>query len=205
MTEVKICGLMRPEDVEAARSADYLGFVVATGTRRSLQPSEAKCLISLTDRPTVVVTTSSEPAFINYLVSDLKPFAVQLNGPVDKVTIKEVRSKVPCEVWTAIHVGPGMPSVEFANLSHADRVVLDTASPQGGGSGLPHDHTISAALAHDLGARAILAGGLTPENVAAAIATVRPSMVDVSSGVETNGTKDQVKIQRFIKAVKRCR
>ena len=50
MTKVKICGLMSEEDVEAARYADYLGFVVATGTRRSLRPSEAKGLMALADR-----------------------------------------------------------------------------------------------------------------------------------------------------------
>jgi phosphoribosylanthranilate isomerase len=195
---------MRSEDVEAARSADYLGFIVATGTRRSLQPLEAKGLMALTDRPTVVVTTSSEPAFINYLVSDLRPHAVQLNGPVDREVIKEVCRRVPCEVWAAIHIGLGIPGMDLAYLSRVDRVILDTASSQGGGCGLLHDHNASTALARELGSRAVLAGGLTPENVAGAIATVRPSMVDVSTGVETNGTKDPVKIQRFIRAVRAC-
>jgi phosphoribosylanthranilate isomerase len=205
MTEVKICGLMRPQDIRAARQADYLGFVVATGTRRSLQPSAAKDLMSLTDRPTVVVTTSSDGAFIKYLAADLRPFAIQLNGSMDGRLIEEVRSGVRCELWATVHVGTEMPHLDPATLSLVDKVVIDTANPQGGGAGQVHDHRISAALVRELRPCTVLAGGLTPENVGTAIERVRPSMVDVSTGVETDGAKDPLKIGRFIEAVRGCR
>jgi phosphoribosylanthranilate isomerase len=68
-----------------------------------------------------------------------------------------------------------------------------------------HDHGISARVRGELkGKKISLAGGLAPENVAEAIALVRPDIVDVSSGVETGGRKDAIKIERFIREVRRC-
>jgi len=102
-------------------------------------------------------------------------------------------------------VGPGAGEPDLELVREADCVVLDTATPQGGGAGIVHDHAVSARLCRDLRpTRCALAGGLTPENVAKAIAVVRPDIVDVSSGVETNGYKDPLKIDRFIETVRTC-
>lgn len=205
MTEVKICGLMSERDVAIASEADYLGFVIATGTRRSLEPDEARRLMARTGGRTVAVVTSADPDIIIRLADGLRPDAIQLNGPVSGSDIIRIVGEVRCEVWAVVHVGDEMPALDRETLLHADRVVLDTASPQGGGCGRMHDLDISARLVNELGPMTSLAGGLTPENVAAAIATVRPHMVDVSSGVETNGRKDAAKIGRFIEEVRRCR
>jgi len=80
------------------------------------------------------------------------------------------------------------------------RILLDTPAPGWGGSGITHDWTLAQAAA--LEAPILLAGGLTPENVAEAIQQVHPWGVDVSSGVETNGRKDTSKIRAFIKNVR---
>jgi phosphoribosylanthranilate isomerase len=181
-----------------------LGFVVATGTRRSLEPSVARKLMDLAGRPTVAVVTSAEPGFVIDLARTLRPDAVQLNGPVGPEAMARITEEAGCEVWTVVPIGPKMPHVDRAMLSLADRVVLDTASAQGGGCGVMHDLDISAQLVRELGPSTSLAGGLTPENVAEAIARVRPGMVDVSSGVETNGMKDAFKIKRFIDEVREC-
>ena len=205
MTAVKICGLMNEGDVLAARDADHLGFVIATGTRRSLDLPTAKRLLSLAERPTVAVTTSADPKFIARIASELRPAAVQLNGPMDRRALKQVREAVDCQVWLALPISCDLPSLDRELLEMADCVVLDTAIPQGGGSGLLHDHRISARVRDELrGKKTSLAGGLTPENVAEAISMVRPDIVDVSSGVETGGRKDAIKIERFIGEVRRC-
>lgn len=204
MTEVKICGLMSERDVRIAGEADRLGFVVATGTRRSLEPSAARKFMDLAGRPTVAVVTSAEPGFVIELTRDLRPDAVQLNGPVGREAMEMITEEAGCEVWAVVHIGHGMPEVDRETLSLTDRVVLDTASAQGGGCGVMHDLDISARLVRELGPSTSLAGGLTPENVAEAIARVGPGMVDVSSGVETNGMKDAFKIKRFIDEVRGC-
>jgi phosphoribosylanthranilate isomerase len=205
MTEVKICGLMSEQDVRAARGADRLGFVIETGTRRSLRAEAAKGLMGMAGRSSVAVVTSADPVYIIGLAERLRPGAVQLNGPVLLEDVRTIRDGVGCEVWAVVHIGPGMPDMDDEMLSLADRVVMDTACPQGGGGGMTHDLNISAALVRELGKPTSLAGGLTPENVAAAIAKVRPDMVDVSSGVEVNGTKDAARIRRFIEEVRECR
>lgn len=204
MTEVKICGLMSERDVRAAGDADRLGFVIETGTRRSLDVETARDLMRTAGRPTVAVLTSTDPAFIIDVASRLRPSAVQLHGPVLSDAMCNIAEEAGCEVWAVVHISDEMPELDRGTLSLADRVVLDTASAQGGGSGLMHDLDISAALARELDRPVSLAGGLTPENVAAAIAKVRPQMVDVSSGVEIEGAKNAARIRRFIDEVRRC-
>ncbi len=205
MTLVKICGLMSETDVIASSRADYQGFVVGTGTRRSLSIEVAGYLTALAERPSVAVTTSTDARFIVDMVRKVRPLAVQLNGPVNMGTLGRVRREVESEVWVAVHVGPGAGEPDLELVREADCVVLDTATPQGGGAGIVHDHAVSARLCRDLRpTRCALAGGLTPENVAKAIAVVRPDIVDVSSGVETNGYKDPLKIDRFIETVRTC-
>jgi len=205
VTEVKICGLMSERDVAIASEADHLGFVVETGTRRSLRPDVAKVLMALAGRPTVAVLTLTDPDLIICLAGELRPDAVQLSGPVGGDDLIRITEEAGCEVWAVVHVDRGMPEMDRDALSHADRVLLDTASPQGGGCGRMHDLRTSARLVRELGPMTSLAGGLSPENVAEAIAKVRPYMVDVSSGVETDGTKDAAKIRRFMDEVRGCR
>ena len=87
----------------------------------------------------------------------------------------------------------------------ADAVLLDTYKDgMLGGSGVAHDWNVSAALARRLSVPVILAGGLRPENVCEAVRKVRPYAVDVSSGVETDGRKDAMKMRAFVSGVKSC-
>ena len=80
------------------------------------------------------------------------------------------------------------------------RILLDTPSDAWGGTGATHDWSLARSVAQDT--PIMLAGGLTPQNVAEAISQVRPWGVDVSSGVETNKDKDVTKIQAFIQQVR---
>lgn len=204
MTKVKICGLMTERDVRIAGEADHLGFVVSTGTRRSLEPEAAARLMRVAGRPTVAVLTSSEPGFVNGLAHRLRPGAVQLNAATRYEDLEAIKDEAGCEVWAVVHIGPEAPCLDRELLSLPDRVVIDTASPQGGGSGRTHSLGFSAAVVRELPKPCSLAGGLNPENVAAAIARVGPDMVDVSSGVEVEGSKNGTSIKRFIEEVRGC-
>ena len=190
--------------MRAAEGADYHGFVVATGTRRSLLVHQAGRLMARAARPTVAVTTSADPDFIASVAKVLRPHAVQLNGPVGKSAVQRLRSTIDCEIWMTVHIGHRAPEPDRGSIALVDCVVLDTASPDGGGSGAVHDHCISARLARTIEGKVSLAGGLTPENVEAAIRAVRPDIVDVSSGVESGGVKDALKIERFVGKVRTC-
>jgi phosphoribosylanthranilate isomerase len=204
MTLVKICGLMSAQDIMAASDADYLGFVIGTGTRRSQEPDRARDLMALSPVPTVMVTTITDPLSIANLVERVRPSAVQLCGHLDREMVEKVRAEAPCEVWTVLHVDGGRTRVDRSLVSLSDRVIIDTASPQGGGSGQGHDLDISARLVKDIGPLTGLAGGLDPQNVASAIQWVRPGLVDVSTGVETAGSKDPEKIRDFIMETRRA-
>jgi phosphoribosylanthranilate isomerase len=204
MTEVKICGLRRPEDVKMARDADYHGFVVGTGTRRSLSPEKAADLMSLSSRPTVVVTTSADPNYLLDIAHKLKPHALQLNGPVSAGDVERLSREAGCRIWVAYAVDGSERDFPQDIMRCADLVVLDTYSRQGGGEGRTHDWDVSARLRSLTKKNIALAGGLRPENVAEAIARIGPDLVDVSSGVEVEGRKDAVRIREFIEAVRRC-
>jgi len=85
--------------------------------------------------------------------------------------------------------------------AYADAIILDTRTPERlGGTGLTHDWTISAKIVKSVGIPVILAGGLTPENVAAAIRQVHPYAVDVHTGVKKNDVRDALKTKAFVEA-----
>lgn len=203
MTLVKVCGMMRPEDVEMASGADFIGLVVGTGTRRSLSVEQARDLRSICSAKVVMVTTSSSLHEVEALASVVEPNAVQtyrLPG-TELVGLREQGM----EAWGAVPVGTDGDTALAVELAiNADAVVLETPTPQGGGCGRTHDWDRSRALRDGLSCRSVLAGGLTPENVATAIRTVRPDVVDVSSGVEENGRKSERKIASFIAESRRC-
>jgi phosphoribosylanthranilate isomerase len=206
MTRVKICGMMRPQDVEASSDADYLGFVVNTGTRRSLTIEKARELMSTCSVPRVVVVTDTDAEALSELVSALEPEVLQISAAVSEGMLKKVKDDTGCELWAVVHVGNGNEEARVRMVKDvADAVVFDTYSPAGGGAGAAHDWSASSRLKTITKSRpAILAGGLDSDNVECAIRAVDPFAVDVSSGVEVNGAKDPGRIRDFIRKVRRC-
>jgi phosphoribosylanthranilate isomerase len=204
---VKICGLMRKADVQAAMDsgADAVGFVVQSpSSRRNLQLTKAKRLIrSVPVFATKVAVTSAEDwKAVRKICSTIHPDALQLYQH-DPGVIRKIRGTHPdIEVIlaTGMHDRASInEAVRTSRLSNA--VLADTPGKNGmGGTGHVHDWKMTAILRkrirpHPL----ILAGGLTPRNVRLAIEEVRPYGVDVSSGVErTIGVKDHRKIREFI-------
>ncbi len=204
MTRIKICGMMRPQDVILSSNADLIGFVVGAGTKRSLTVEIAKQLMDGADRECVVVTTYNDTERIIELTGALDPDIIQIASPISPDELNLISKAVDCDIWATIAVGSGKELERLFDISHlVDAIVLDTCCIAGGGSGKVHDWDISAELrdlahSHPI----VLAGGLNASNVSEAIRKVRPSIVDVSSGVEKNGMKDGDMISEMITIVR---
>ncbi len=220
MTSFKICGLRDvPNALVAAESgADLLGFVFVEGVRRQLQPEQAAEIIaelrssarpeSVEGQPPGIVGlfANQSPRFINDMVRLCGLDYLQLCGDeppelwdlLDATVIRQV--KVREDLPRDQSLDMARRKVEEA-LDAGQRVLLDKhEAGQLGGTGIVFDWGLAHDIAKDY--RVTLAGGLTPENVADAIAAVQPSGVDVSTGVETDGVKDPSKIRAFAAAVR---
>ncbi|MCS7142637.1 MAG: phosphoribosylanthranilate isomerase [Aigarchaeota archaeon] len=198
---VKICGVKRYEDLRAIarEEVDMVGFIYGfEGRPRSLGLREVVELVTRTPenlRP--VVVTRSDQGLVDDLLSECTPFALQLYG--DRVMrAKGVKVILPVAV-------DKRPSLESIKLSRdlPDYILLESGEP---GSGRTIDWELARSAREALGDRkAILSGGLRPENVCEAIRIVRPDGVDTSSGVERSvGVKDVERIKAFVKAARGC-
>lgn len=187
MVKVKICGLMRHQDVEAvnAARADFAGFVFAPSRHQVTLATALELRAHLNpDIPAVGL-------FVNESVTDI--LATYRAGAID---IAQLHGKgTPAEIARLQAAGLNVIQVferqAIDTTSKADYLMVDS----GKGSGQVLDWQPIPPLAQPL----ILAGGLTPTNVGRASRIVNPDIVDVSSGVETDQIKDPVKINAFIK------
>jgi phosphoribosylanthranilate isomerase len=203
ITRVKICGITRAEDARLAEKlgAWALGFNFYKKSPRAISPADAWKI-----RKSLEPTTEAVGVFVNWrsdliitLVHALELTAVQLHGDESPKQVAYCEDDLP--VFKALRVGPRFSMSEFRRFRRASALLLDAAGrDQFGGTGKSFDWSIArrAAKSH----RVILAGGLTPENIAEAILTVRPYAVDVASGVEsTPGKKDPGKLRAFFAEV----
>ena len=195
---VKLCGLRRPQDVEAANEArpDYVGFVVDfPRSPRSVPASELAALSRLV-RPGIrrVGVFVDEPVEViaKLFESDAIDVA-QLHGSEDEDYLSHLRTSCDVPIIQAFRMR-GAVDVERATTSSADLVLLDN----GQGTG----HAFDWSLARDVRRPFMLAGGLGPKNVAQAVRAVRPWGVDMSGGVETEGAKDPNKMRAAVAAAK---
>jgi len=196
---VKICGITRAEDALAATDAgaDAIGFVFWPQSPRFVDPYRARSIAAmLPPLVTAVGVFVNQPAdYVNRVAALVPLGAVQLHGDEDA----SYAAQIIRPVIKAIAIDDSTP-----NLSGwPDRVtmLLDVHDPSTrGGTGRTVDWEAASTLARRR--RALLAGGLTPENVAQAIAEVRPFGIDVSSGVERSpGVKDHARISALFEAV----
>lgn len=206
---VKICGLGRRADVEAAAEAgaDYAGLVLAESPRR-LAPAEAAELAGAARAagllPVGVFVDRPVPEVAG-LADRLGLAAVQLHGDEDPAACASLRSE-GTEVWKAIRPRNREELERLVDryAAHADALLVEGWSPEaagGTGTGFPHEWL--AGDARPAGLRIVLAGGLDPENVGGAVQGVRPDVVDVSSGVESApGRKDPGRIRAFVRAAR---
>ena len=213
VTRVKICGIATAQDAAAAVAlgADALGFLVGLGheAEDALSAKEAGALMA-TLPPYVagtLVTHRSRPAEVLDLCRQAHPAVVQLQGDFPLDQIAGLRAQFPwMKILKTIHVvGETTVAAAMAAARYADAILLDTrTATRIGGTGLVHDWTVSRQVREALPAiPVILAGGLTPDNVARAIATVRPYAVDVNTGVSLRPARKSPELMaRFVQAVR---
>ncbi len=196
---VKICGITREDDalLAVALGADALGFVFAPSPRQVAVDRARDIARRLPpDVLTVGVFRDQLPDRVVDIVQRAGLGAAQLHGFETAEQTREVSSRVPLVIKA---FPAGHPGLTDLGSYGADVVLVDSSAP---GSGQVFDWRL-AEDAPRSGYRVLLAGGLTPLNVADAITRVRPWGVDVSTGVEAEpGVKDAVKLREFIDAAK---
>jgi phosphoribosylanthranilate isomerase len=208
VADVKICGLTRSLDAEYADAAgaEYLGVIFAGGPRER-SPMHARDTLAGRRARRVGVFGDQPVDAIATLVEMVGLQVVQLHADPAPERVEQVRAATGAEVWAVVRSADGTLRDEVEELCEAaDALVIDALVAGGlGGSGVtvPWIRLGESLDALDYHPRIILAGGLTPENVAEAIDYVAPSVVDVSSGVESSpGIKDHARIRAFIAAVR---
>ncbi|GAC1626435.1 MAG: bifunctional indole-3-glycerol-phosphate synthase TrpC/phosphoribosylanthranilate isomerase TrpF [Ktedonobacteraceae bacterium] len=212
-TQIKICGLRSPEHIRASieAGADMLGFIFYEPSHRYIHPKHVGETLAVALQTPDALTTSKEQVlpdlvgvfvnkeanFINDVIEEAELHYVQLHG---------MESPEFCQHITR-PVIKAIPLKDTADLAQvklyknaAWRLLLDTPTSAWGGTGITHDWVLARTIAEET--RILLAGGLTPENIAEALQQVHPWGVDVSSGVETDKQKDIHKIRAFIENVR---
>lgn len=202
--KIKICGLSREADIAAVNqyAADFAGFLFAP-SKRQITPEQAKELIAKMD-PAIIsvgVFVNMAPMAVAEIARYCDLGAVQLHGSETTAEIIQLKTLLPADVLVikALRIKDAS-SLDQAENIPADMLLLDAYTPNAaGGSGIsfPWD------LIRNFPRPYLLAGGLNKDNVAEAVFFLHPWGVDVSSGVETNGLKDEQKIKDFIEKVRR--
>lgn len=204
MTRVKVCGITRPEDAEAAdrAGADAVGLIFAPSPRRiDLRQATA---IERVLSPWIVrvgVFVDAGLAAMDRAIAAARLDVLQLHGSETPEFVRKVREEFGLRIVKSVRVGDGLDLVRLDEYE-VDAFLFDTYVPgRAGGTGKTFDWNLAVPWARRV--RLILAGGLTPENVGEAVRRVRPYGVDVASGVEREpGVKDHTKMQRFIANVR---
>ncbi|MEL7213716.1 MAG: phosphoribosylanthranilate isomerase [Pseudomonadota bacterium] len=209
-TLVKICGLSEPEHVQAAAAAgaDYVGFVFFPKSPRNVSFAQAKVLAaSVPDGiRKVALVVNADDAFLDQLVAEVPLNMLQLHGSETPERVAEVKARYGLPVMKAVGVGEASDLAALDRYAAvADQLLVDAKPPKGadlpGGNGLAFDWRLIAD--RDWSVPWMLAGGLTPDNVAEAVRLTGAKQVDVSSGVENGpGAKDETLIADFVKAAR---
>ena len=206
---VKICGLTRRQNPELAEhlGADYLGFVLTSGFGRSVAEADARSLTEglAVSRVAVLVDESEDRAVALARLIDAD--VIQLHGSEPPELVRRVRESGDWRVWKAVRAG-AVEDVLGAVLHYG--ATVDGLLIEGWKEGFVGGAGATLALAPDAVRAAlpdrltfVLAGGLTPDSVSAAIRDFRPGVVDVSSGVEGSpGQKDADRMRRFVSAAR---
>ena len=214
--KVKMCGISKVETIPAVVEAkpDYMGLVFAP-SKRQVTVDQAKILVEELHRGYAKKygsdtehdkndTIKTVGVFVNETVDNLVTIAneanldaVQLHGDEDEAFIQSLKERTNVEVWKAIQIRTAADTEKWIDSS-ADMLLFDAYhKDERGGTGEVFDWSSLDAFERPF----MLAGGIDSTNVARAIRTVRPYGIDISSGIETNGVKDDEKIKAFTKIV----
>lgn len=209
-TRIKYCGMTRAQDVQAAveAGADALGFVFFAKSRRGVSPQQARALREAVPAfvDVVALFVNPDPEYVQEVITAVSPDILQFHG---------TESPADCERYGKRYMrafrvgGPGMETreevlAECRRYDSASAWLFDSYSPGFGGSGEGFDLSLLGGVLNASDAcPLVLAGGLTPENVAGNLRKLRPYAVDVSSGIEDEpGIKSAAKMVSFFEAVR---
>ncbi|MFQ3475764.1 phosphoribosylanthranilate isomerase [Halonotius sp. F2-221B] len=205
MARTKICGITNRADLQAAVEAgtDAVGIISAVdvATTREVDRSTAAELVAVVP-PFVTATLVSMPDDADHaveLVEAIQPDALQLHGEFDADDLGYIRAETGVKIIAAVDHENTDRATALDGV--ADALLIDSTTEAGaGGTGEPHDWEATADLVESLTTPVILAGGLTPDNVAEAIRVAAPFGVDVASGVErSEGSKDHTAVATFVR------
>lgn len=208
--KVKMCGISKVETIPAVVEAkpDYMGLVFAP-SKRQVTVEQAKILIEELHKQCInhydIKVVKTVGVFVNETLDNLVRIAdtanldaVQLHGDEDEAFIQSLKERTNVEVWKAIQIRTAADTEKWIDSS-AEMLLFDAYhKDERGGTGEVFDWSSLDAFERPF----MLAGGIDSTNVASAIRTVRPYGIDISSGIETNGMKDDKKITAFTKIVK---
>lgn len=222
--KVKICGITRLEDrqIAAEAMADFFGVVIEVPySPRSLTVEAAAALLKHPPIPGVALVYNPDLSLLHRIVQECRPYAVQLLSAFPPAWPAALKKYYPEMCWwqslhlPAVQDGIRTPQVtdwcqELSALAGAgiDTAVFDTAATLNGetrygGTGLVSDWSLVHKLAESAPVPVFLAGGISPDNVRAALAAVQPDGIDLCSGVETEpGRKDPAKVKKLIRLVR---
>ncbi len=201
MTKIKLCGMWRPEDIEAVNMVlpEYTGFVFWEKSRRYVTKEVARELKDKLDK-----RVSAVGVFLDAEIKDIVELAeagtidmIQLHGHEDESYIKALRDYTDKPVIKAFVIKEkslAQKTLSEAVMSSAEHILIDS----GAGSG----ETCDWSLLKDIKRPYFLAGGLDLSNISEAIEALDPFAVDVSSGIETDKKKDADKMRKFVDAVR---
>ena len=198
MTKVKFCGLTRLSDIEEVNELkpEFIGFVFWPRSKRVVTREQAAELKAALDPAikAVGVFVDEDIEVVKALLNDDIIDIAQLHGNEDEDYIKELKNKSGKQVIKAFKIR-SEDDLKLAEESSADMVLLD--------SGMGTGKTFNWDLIGSVSRPYFLAGGLAPETAAEAIGELNPYALDVSSGIETEGVKDNAKMAAFISAVRK--
>lgn len=198
MTKIKLCGLTRLCDIEAANELkpEYIGFVFAPKSRRYVSPEKAAELKKQLDSDISAVGVFVNESIDNivYLLNNGIIDIAQLHGNEDENYINQLRKLTDKPIIKAFRIDTEQDVIN-AEKSSADYTLLDS----GAGTGTVFDWELIKSIKRPY----FLAGGLGIDNVRDAVKVLKPYAADVSSGIETDGVKDRIKMAAFVAAVRK--
>ena len=220
---VKICGITSIHDARlaAGAGADYIGVLVDVAvSERTRSATQAAEIVSESPIPTIILLYNRSTSDIQEIVSQVQPFAVQLLGQESPQQVEELTRTGACEYWKSVYLPAGSPrNVDIpvvqeqmqaywdagADFLLFDSVDMSLEKPRYGGTGKTCDWNVAAELITESPLPVFFAGGIRPENVKAAIETIRPHGIDLCSGVEASkGIKDPHKLERLMEQIERA-
>ena len=209
MTLLKLCGTTNSEDARLAgrAGADFCGILVDVAwTERSLTLEQARPVAQASGVRNVILLCNPSAAFAGVVAESLEPFALQLHCQEPPSLVAELKETLTCEIWKTVHLPDleGQAAPQAYEAAGADALLADSVDTSEGfarlgGTGKVGDWEAVAALKQQVDIPVFLAGGIGPDNIAAAARAVQPDGIDLCSGVESaRGRRDPEMVERLM-------